>query len=544
MRFLGKYELLEQLTVGKVETFAAYPIGGGERLLVHVFALPAMIKSAPTNRDLLGYMEAISPPAMGTLLDAGRYDDGSQAYVVTKFPRDLTALHSWVESYKALAKDKHDTTAEVVAEELWKDDSAEETKEIRPVEKPAGDFTRTFQSISPKEAPARSGSHQELHPASDIAAAPTGEFSVAQFGPVPSASSPTEQFMAALGEGSRLGGPTAPSATPPRAEPSFKPAIPSHAPLGDTWAGQSAPGPLKDPPSDDPKPGEFTMFFKSPFAPPPVSSDPFTLEEMYAPAPASRPKSEFTQLFGAAPPAGASRPMEPEPLLEPASQGAGFTNIFGKVSQPEAVPAVVPAMPEVPIPVEPSTGYVVSQNTNFPLPSLSQPPVDPAFNGSVNPANSLPGQARDENATRLFRPSVHEDAPAPPPPSSGESEYTRIISAKPTPSAPAGKPAPAAGGGGAGPISVAITPPAIPSLQPAMPHMAPLPATPVPHVQVSGPKIPAAALPKVPQFTVPAAQADKKAKKRGWTNYVPLIVILNLLLLAAVGLVLYFILQR
>jgi len=79
MRFLGRYELLEQLTVGKVETFASYPIGGGERLLIHVFALPALIKSAPTNRDLLGYMEAISPPALGTVLDAGRYDDGSQA---------------------------------------------------------------------------------------------------------------------------------------------------------------------------------------------------------------------------------------------------------------------------------------------------------------------------------------------------------------------------------------------------------------------------------------------------------------------------------
>jgi hypothetical protein len=120
MRFLGKYELLEQLTVGKVETFAAYPIGGGERLLVHVFALPALIKSAPTNRDLLKYMEEISPPALGTLLDAGRYDDGSQAYVVTKFPRDPAALGTWVEAYKASVKSKHDTTAEVVPAELWK----------------------------------------------------------------------------------------------------------------------------------------------------------------------------------------------------------------------------------------------------------------------------------------------------------------------------------------------------------------------------------------------------------------------------------------
>jgi hypothetical protein len=543
MRFLGKYELLEQLTVGKVETFAAYPIGGGERLLVHVFALPAMIKSAPTNRDLLGYMEAISPPAMGTLLDAGRYDDGSQAYVVTKFPRDISALHSWVESYKALAKDKHDTTAEVVASELWKDDSAEETKEIRPIEKPVGDVTRAFQSIGTEEASGQSGSHEELHPRSDIAAAPTGEFSLPQFGAIPSLNSPTEQFMAALGEGSRLGAPSATSPAP-QTEPSFRPATPLNAPFGETWAGQRAASPLKDPPSDNTRPGEFTMFFKSPLAPEPVSSEPFVVEQMYAPAPSRPQKGEFTQLFGAAPPAGASRPMEPEPLLEPASQSDRFTNIFGRVSQPEAIPTVVPAMTEPPISVEPSTGYVVSQNTNFPVSPLPQPPVEPVLSGSVSPANSLPGQMRDENATRLFRPSVHEQAPAPPPNPPGESEYTRIISAKPTPSAPTEKLAPATAGGGAGSVSVAITPPAIPSMPPVMPHIAPVPATPLPHVQVTGPKIPSAAPPKMPQFTVPVAPSEKKPKKRGRIAYVPLIVILNLLLLAAVGLVLYFILQR
>lgn len=118
MRFLGKYELLEQLTVGRVETFSAYPIGGGERILVHVFPLPALIKSAPTNRDLLDYMQELSPPALGAVLDAGRYDDGSQAYVVIKFPRDLDALPKWVEAYKSMTK-SHDTTAEVPAPELW-----------------------------------------------------------------------------------------------------------------------------------------------------------------------------------------------------------------------------------------------------------------------------------------------------------------------------------------------------------------------------------------------------------------------------------------
>src|SRR5215469_13366373 len=158
MRFLGKYELLEQLTVGKVETFAAYPIGGGERLLVHLFALPALIKSAPTNRDLVGYMETMSPRALGTVLDAGRYDDGSQAFVVVKFPRGSAALSNWVEAYKALVKTKHDTTAEVAAESLWEEGRSHETEEIQVPVKPQGEFTRAFQAAAPPKAPERSSS--------------------------------------------------------------------------------------------------------------------------------------------------------------------------------------------------------------------------------------------------------------------------------------------------------------------------------------------------------------------------------------------------
>jgi len=54
--------------------------------------------------------------------------------------------------------------------------------------------------------------------------------------------------------------------------------------------------------------------------------------------------------------------------------------------------------------------------------------------------------------------------------------------------------------------------------------------------------LPSVQAPKIPQLTVPVPSAGKSAKKKGgWTAYIPLIVILNLLLLAGVGLVLYFI---
>src|SRR5215469_9868157 len=178
MRFLGKYELLEQLTVGKVETFAAYPIGGGERLLVHLFALPALIKSAPTNRDLVGYMETMSPRALGTVLDAGRYDDGSQAFVVVKLPRDPAALSNWVEAYKALAKAKHDTTAEVVAESLWEEGRGQETQEIRVPVKPPGEFTRAFQATAPPKAPEKPSPSPAAHQEPAPQPLPTVEFFV------------------------------------------------------------------------------------------------------------------------------------------------------------------------------------------------------------------------------------------------------------------------------------------------------------------------------------------------------------------------------
>ncbi len=149
MRFLGKYELLEQLTVGTVETFAAYPIGGGERLLVHVFALPAMIKSGLKNSDLLVYMEAMAPPAMGSLIDAGRYDDGSQAFVVTKFPRDLKALPNWVEAYKAMSKKQDTTTVETPVRHVWADPGGDAQPPKAAPEAPVGEFTRAFRSASP-----------------------------------------------------------------------------------------------------------------------------------------------------------------------------------------------------------------------------------------------------------------------------------------------------------------------------------------------------------------------------------------------------------
>ena len=90
-------------------------------------------------------------------------------------------------------------------------------------------------------------------------------------------------------------------------------------------------------------------------------------------------------------------------------------------------------------------------------------------------------------------------------------------------------------------VQVSVTPPALPPFQPQMPHLAPPPA-PAP---MPWPPAPQVSAPKVPGVAVSAAPVAKPGKKSsGWTAWVPVIVILNLLLLAAVGLVLYFTLQH
>lgn len=547
MRFQGKYELLEQLTIGKVETFAALPVGGGERLLVHVFALPARIKVSPTNGDLLNYMQQVSPPALGSVIDAGRYDDGSQAYIVTKFPRDVEVLPKWVEAYKLLSR-AHDTTAEVMTTELWESRSTEARPE--PVaKKPAGDFTRAFQGVGsgrdmaePESATDGSGEKPSgIRPASplsgdDFAAGPPRQ---------PAPDSFTGEFFAGLGEGLRL----------PQSGPSSEPAKrvevarvstakPYVAPP-DPWTKPSIPEAPEEQPKDASRAGEFTMFFRSPFAGQPSDPGPLVAEPLNQPLPGPA-KGDFTMMFGTSSPAGGIAPTPAEPLLEPPSQEQGsFTRIFGKSAPAPDIPVTPVVNQAPPDPVlrpEVGTGYVVSQSTNL-------PPIPQPIAGTLPPVGPPPaydnpltyGQA--EGATRVFKPSGSEVVPPPPPPPQGESEYTRIIragSAPPAAAEPGGSSPPAAPPAGSVP-KISLPMPAMPPI----PQVAVPPPPPPPAIQWT-PPVPAVAMPKAPTAPpVPGGTKLGSAKKaRAKTSYIPLIVILNLLLLAAVCLVLYFVFKH
>jgi hypothetical protein len=146
-------------------------------------------------------------------------------------------------------------------------------------------------------------------------------------------------------------------------------------------------------------------------------------------------------------------------------------------------------------------------------------------------------QSRDDNATRLFRTPVQDEpAPAPEPALPTESEYTRIISARPQPAGADKAPKPvAAEAGPAIKITVPVSPPPMPSLSPSGPHLAMSAPAPIHLPSVQAPKVPSV------EIKLPPPSKGTEKKKAKWTSYVPLIVILNLLLLGAVGLVLYFI---
>jgi hypothetical protein len=534
MRFLGKYELLEQLTVGRVETFIAYPIGGGERILVHVFPLPALIKSAPTNRDLVDYMQELSPPALGAVLDAGRYDDGSQAYIVTKFPRDLGELPKWVDAYKSMTK-KHDTTAEVPAPALWETSSGD-TQPIPVAEKPVGDFTRAFPGVGPTKEP---GNPTSATDAFDKSQRESVHEETNLRGDRQSSAGPgslTQQWMAGLGVGAQL--PRSEAIGPEKSGGATRTPAPPRQSFGEDPWPTNAFGTADDPARVPARTGEFTMFFKSPFAAPSDSLEPQATEEPFTQPPPRPAEGEFTKLFGSASPAASGSPLVAEPL-EPATQGDGSTQIFGKSpalasSQPAPSPAA-----DSPTRAETPARYVVTQNTNLPPVPGPIPSIEPVFSSGTSPNHTILGQGNNDGATRLFRPPA-QDAPATPLVTpQGESEYTQIISPKPKPAGPVERPPSQPAPPIAAPMGLQMpwVPPPVPSIQVSAPPMAVAPAVPA----MQWPAPPAIATPKA-AIPPPGPQAGKKTQ--GWTAYVPLIVILNLLVLAAVGLVLYFILKH
>ncbi|HKV82478.1 MAG TPA: hypothetical protein VJP02_30300 [Candidatus Sulfotelmatobacter sp.] len=509
MKFTEKYELLESLTTGAVETFVANDKVRGERVLVHI------VECAPQKPDqtaaewVLESFRRLAPEPPGLVLETGKYSGAKYAYVVSK-PADENVVKAWVRRYELQAEETKETKVHALKREISAPAVAPQfappitPKEPSPA--PPGQMTqlfRDFDSLAKSKAP---------EPSIPPIAPPVR--------PTPSTSLPG-------GSGLHAADPWDPSsikaASPPKEPPFTAPPAPIKL-----FAPES-PHPVA---RDSAKPGEFTSFFQGPFRGDAPSDMP-----AYSSQPIEPPKKnvgEFTALFGGAP----KPPASPVP---PSAPGSSFTSVFKDMDAPQptfnaSTPmqgGIVPP-PAQALPVSP----VKSTATPDPVFASSPPPVAiPDLPVPVTPASPSmpverplalrPGSTPGDGATGAFMHPKADPTPVALEAPSGPSPYTQIISrSKLAPGEEAeGGHAPTAGAGAGkfAPPPMPKIPGAAPPPMPKMPKAPPMPKVKVPQA------------PKAPKIDAPPPPPVSM-----W----PLIITLTVLFFLAVILVLYFVLRH
>jgi len=496
MKFGEKYELLESLTTGGVETFVANDKVRGERVLVHILECEAQKPNQPTVQWVLEQFRHIAPEPAGLVLETGRYSGTLYAYLVTKMPEE-GALKRWVQTYKSQGRD----TQEIPGPPAKPTPESESpTAEMTSKSSPdAGSENQSFPEFAPGAKPAASSVPSKALPG------PT-------YTPL-TVKPPAERPAAADWNAS----------TPPAFPAKPEPHISSPDSFSSAFAPRNFPSEINSAPiAEKPKAGEFTNFFQSPFRVEGPSNIPAV-----SPQPVEPPRKsvgEFTAMFNS------PRPEEPPAAgvagNEPA--GAGFTGWFGNpniASRTSGTSGMPPSGEPRPV-IEDSSAFpapskdsvVSSQPAAYvsPTPPIVPLPTPPVFSIPPLPTPAIdmrpvmpPTVAPSEGATNAFNHRVREPAAIPAATSGGPSAYTQVISVKrPLGSAGALKET-------APPSFPAIAPPAMPAA-PAMP------------------KVAAPAAPKPPKVALPQPSV----------SYWPLILTLTVLFFIAALLVLYFVLKH
>jgi len=549
MEFGDRYDLLESITTGAVETFIASDKAKGERVLVHILHCEPQKPNQPTVQWVLENFRKAAPEPAGLVLETGKYSGTLYAYVVTKVPED-SALRSWVTAYNG------------------------QTAGIRPVSVP------DVKSASRPEPPPLASPPLEMPAPTQVAPARSPSQVPVQF----------TQMFRTMGSQS-----TPPVPEPPKPDPQHRPLpsldAPGHssgplsAPMWDTLSSEiprapkdntpkddflksspptmtspagsftSAfevkgipPEPMAPPAKDGPKAGDFTSFFQGPFRPdvpadlPPATSAPVE--------PRRKSAGDFTQMFGSGN-SPAQTSIVPEAPAKKDTPGTGFTGWFsdpGILTRTPESPAAapIPATPPAAIESLPSFPPTLNQPIAPPAPPPPLPaPVAPAAPAIPSPVASPTPAARPpafssspaapEGATGAFSmPSLGEPVhsqPAPPP--AGPSPYTQIINMR----------------------NLRKTEEAEEKKEEAEDSKSSgLPALPKP-------KAPKIAAPAAPKFKAPAPPKDFKAPKdlkapkapkvdaskleaAKPPSYWPLVLTLTALFFVAVLLVLYFVLKH
>jgi hypothetical protein len=587
MKFANKYELFEAVTTGRVETFFAKDLASGDRVLLHVFDAPEKKPDQPTVLWVLESFRKVAPNPPGLVLETGRYNGTTYAYVVTKLP-DNAALQQWARSYEASVVETQETAIPSVGASQGSptisnaisppnERPAEESTPVRNAN-PLGDFTAAFSgSVLPVNLVPQATTSRETNPEGiDFGperAAPRrepGDFTRQFFSGQPeSPPGPSNEAPTKLGPGARvirnrearLIGKESISkektnietSGPGQTEPALSPRqVPSaggltmnasHAELPNSGGftalfrsgfrpetqetSASAGIPVKP---DDAKVGESTDIFRGPFDGDRPAATPNILPQIDAPQ--RKPPGEFTRVFGSGKegPFTTMPPLE-DPITDTSGKPGAFTEIFSNASPPPAShPPDAPSDHwESAAPKKETLPPPMNAKWNPPAPLPEKAPVT----SSIEPMLSKPpvsGTFEDaeplaeDSATNVFSVPGGGRGSSPAPLPTGPSEYTRIIN-----------------GGMRGPAEVEEVPIAGEPQAPSGGHpgfkLPPPPAVP------PAPKI---SVPPPPKFSPPAMTAAPKPPQlemkppKPKPAYLPLVIILPVLFIVAILLVMYF----
>lgn len=522
MKFTDKYELLESLTTGMVETFVANDRVRGERVLVHIVECTPQKPSQSTMEWVLESFRRVAPEPAGPVIEAGKYGETKYSYLVTK-PADDAALKSWVRRYEIQGLDTQETTARPKALDRQPIETASPPLAPPPViapppikepERAGVSVTQLLRDFDSQIKPARQKDPAPPLPNLRLGGEPSGLHSAPPWEPIrPQAAVAPKEEM--------------PHVTRPE----------SVAQDGKTAGFPSASFPA--PPSafgakDNSKPGEFTSFFQGPFRGdasdlPPLTSQPIE--------PPRKTVGEFTAVFGSVGP----RPESSAPPLEESGNipaPSTFTGIFKDMGAPPrsviatAPPSPVPLPSVEPIPLPkvkestPAPMYVAPPSPVTPKPAVLPPLPTPSLE---KPPVAGPSSLSGDGATGAFsRPAAEQPAPVMPAIPVGPSPYTQIISRDKLMAQSAET---TAGEEGATPAAAGMfAPPALPK-PPAPPKM--------PQVKMPAPpKLAPPAAPKAPKMPKVDAPAPPPV------SMMPLVITLTVLFILAVLLVLYFVLKH
>jgi hypothetical protein len=568
MKFADKYELFEAVTTGRLETFTGEDVARGERVLVHIFDAPIKKADQPTVLWVLESFRALAPEPPGLVIATGRYGATSYAYLVTQVPDDL-ALQQWKRAYESSTAETHEipvpqeaiAPAVPAANTLSPINDGEKSRPASispPANPPTGFFgleLPTERDSSPSKESiklGRSSSETGLRkvgginfgPRQDTPRTEPGEFTKQFFvGSLPAQpqanqvplepAAPLEASAGGIRPRDMAPGP-ADSAAPKAGNPgpSFGPVDGGLPDLGG-FTALFRPSIRPDIPevndspnrvdaarnTDTGKASDFTKFFQGPFGGERSAEVPDVLPNIPSP-PRAKVAGEFTQVFGSgkdSPFAAMSSSTSPVEEIRGRGEPGSFTRSFADADHLSSTVE--------PLSIGESKGNGSQKPPVFPEPKWTQPvpspaeaaPDPPPIAPKVTPPERRP--SIQGGATQLFSAPGGHSAPSLAPPPTGPSEYTRIIS-----------------GGFAGPISS--------EEQPVAEQGPAAAAGGLPAFKMPAPAAPKIAAPQAPKL--PAAPAAPKLPPVGAlapkpkASYLPMIIILNVSLIAAVLLIVYF----